>query len=103
MIHGDDYSGNYVGDYEGDLDAVAPDFHTAPLGPPPHSPVLSFGDKTDITHNSNQFINVASPEKFEHGHVRGNPVHKKQEYTRREGRQFKSQVSSSFFVAGTIQ
>ena len=101
-IHGDDYSGNYVGDYEGDLDAVAPDFHTAPLGAPPHSPVLSFGDKTDITHNSNQFINVASPEKFEHGHVRGSPVHKKQEYTRREGRQFKSQVSSIFFV-GWVQ
>ena len=99
-IHGGDY--NYVGDYGNDfhqdLDAVAPDFHTAPLGPPPHQPILSFGDKTDITQNSNQFINVASPDKFEHGHVRGNPVHKKQEYTRREGRQFKSQVSALYVV-----
>ena len=44
--------------------------------------------------NYNQFVNVAAPESFEHGHVRGNPEHKKQEYTRREGRHFKSQVIS---------
>merc|ERR1712029_954504 len=43
--------------------------------------------------NYNQFVNVAAPESFEHGHVRGNPEHKKQEYTRREGRHFKSQVT----------
>ena len=104
---GGDYSGNYVSDYGSDfhqeLDAVAPDFHTAPLGPSPHQPILSFGDKTDITQNSNQFINVASPEKFEHGHVRGNPVHKKQEYTRREGRQFKSQVSTNQFALNRVK
>ena len=43
--------------------------------------------------NYNQFVNVAGPEAFEHGHVRGNPEHKKQEFSRREGRHFKSQVS----------
>ena len=43
--------------------------------------------------NYNQFVNVAGPESYEHGHVRGNPEHKKQEYTRREGRHFKSQVN----------
>lgn len=42
--------------------------------------------------NYNQFVNVAGPESFETGHVRGNPEHNKQEFTRREGRHFKSQV-----------
>ena len=45
--------------------------------------------------NYNQFVNVAGPDTFEHGHVRGNPEHSKQEYTRREGRHFKSQVINS--------
>ena len=48
--------------------------------------------------NYNQFVNVAGHDAFEHGHVRGNPEHKKQEYSRREGRHFKSQVSNK--VAG---
>lgn len=45
--------------------------------------------------NYNQFVNVAGPEAFEHGHGRGNPEHMKQEYSRREGRHFKSQVTWS--------
>ena len=45
--------------------------------------------------NYNQFVNVAGPESFETGHVRGNPEHNKQEFTRREGRHFKSQVRES--------
>ena len=93
----EDYGPDYGPDHLQHLDAVSPDFHTtaniAPLPPPPQQPQLVFGDKTDI--NANQFINVAAPDKFEHGHVRGNQVHKKQEYTRREGRQFKSQVSNN--------
>ena len=77
---------------QGGLDAVSPDFHTNGLGSGPHEPQGFWGMKEDITNNANQFVNVAAPDTFEHGHVRGNPLHKKQEYTRREGRHFKSQV-----------
>ena len=49
--------------------------------------------------NYNQFVNVAGPDTFEHGHVRGNPEHSKQEYTRREGRHFKSQVMATQVAA----
>jgi len=102
--HGPDY---YAPDYhENDFhehDYPGHDYHEEPLN-------LDFPSKSfeaplnlrpkgrslwddDVTTNANQFINVADVETFEHGHVRGNPVHKKQEYTRREGKHFKSQVT----------
>ena len=65
-----------------------PEFHHQPGGRALWQDELQPG-------NYNQFVNVAAPGAYEHGHVRGNPEHKKQEYTRREGRHFKSQVSSS--------
>jgi len=109
--HGSDYQGSdYQGsDYHGS-DYPGPDYH----GSDYHGqefPELDFHDPgiksgtiplrpkgrslwdDDVTTNSNQFVNVAGVDTYEHGHVRGNPVHKKQEYTRREGRHFKSQVS----------
>ena len=69
-----------------------PDYSGSPLGLQHLDINEAWGNKEDVTDNANQFVNVAAPDVFEHGHVRGNPMHKKQEYTRREGRQFKSQV-----------
>jgi len=99
--HGSDYHGS---DYHGidyhepefkNLDFHAPDFHDPGIkgGLIPERPKGRSLWDDDVTTNSNQFVNVADIDTFEHGHVRGNPVHKKQEYTRREGRHFKSQVT----------
>ena len=86
----DYYGGHDYKTYE--LDTYSHDDYSQPfldipkLGPD--------GNSLDVG-NYNQFVNVAGPESFEHGHVRGNPEHQKQEYTRREGRHFKSQVNTS--------
>jgi len=99
--HGNDYNGNdyketdYNGQEYQDLDFHSPDFNDPGLvvGPTQLRPKGRSLWDDDVTTNSNQFVNVADVDTFEHGHVRGNPIHKKQEYTRREGRHFKSQVS----------
>ena len=96
--YGSDYNYNSPSYKTYELDSYEPNYHESfsnidipKLGPGGSSHWNN--DLATQTGNYNQFVNVAGPEAFEHGHVRGNPEHKKQEYSRREGRHFKSQVS----------
>ena len=92
-----DYHSPSYKSYE--LDTFAPgDYSDAFIDIPklgPHSGATFSGAPGGGVGNYNQFVNVAGPESFETGHVRGNPEHNKQEFTRREGRHFKSQVRES--------
>ena len=103
-LGGTDYNYNSPSYKTYELDTYEPDYHSSfshldipKLGGGPPPPLwdnqLAGVVGGDGGGNYNQFVNVAGPEAFEYGHVRGNPEHKKQEYSRREGRLFKSQVS----------